>query len=186
MVLCHICEECAVRDPTSFGHLIRDPIANNGAPCDGCPLVFCWRHLYLNHDGCMCQRAKHFFMNDEPATTTHALVAHWLAWAPLRGWTEPGTVHFTDPGQDVTHPATTRRRQGRPGHQVRFNDNVEYFEPEDAVCDGVLFGSDVIEIFKLVAAVTVIFLLAIPTLIMQDELSKLVEFFIGKMREHEQ
>jgi hypothetical protein len=85
MVLCHVCEECALRDPTSFGHLVRDPVANNGARCNGCPLYFCYRHLYLNHDGAMCQRAKQFFMHDEPITTTHALIAHWLACVPLRG-----------------------------------------------------------------------------------------------------
>jgi hypothetical protein len=86
MVLCHICGDMALQDPRSYGHLLRDPVSNNGAPCEGCPLHFCYRHLYLNWDGAMCQRSKYLFMNDDPDHTTHALVAHWVSWGPLQGY----------------------------------------------------------------------------------------------------
>ncbi|KAL2847581.1 hypothetical protein BJX68DRAFT_267985 [Aspergillus pseudodeflectus] len=171
MVLCHVCEECALRDPTSFGHLLRDPVANNGARCTGCPLYFCYRHLYLNHDGAMCQRAKQFFMHDEPITSTHALIAHWLACVPLRGDHENGSVDFCAPGQDAIYPATTRPRDRR---RVRFARDVEEIppRPEESIWKGVAY-----DVVKFLATVIFVLIAMIPIRIMLAQMEKLLELF---------
>ncbi|KAL3441854.1 hypothetical protein BJX65DRAFT_313392 [Aspergillus insuetus] len=172
----------ALRDPRSCGHLLRDPVSNNGAPCDGCPLYFCYRHLYLNWDGAMCQRAKHLFLNDEPVHTTHALVAHWIAWGPLQGYAVPGTVHFSAPAQDATEPATTRPRLRR---RVRFANDVGEIPPrQESVWDGVweTFACDVL---KFLATGFFLLIAMIPIMTLLAQIGKLLEFFGDKANDGE-